>query len=480
VAHPLDRRGPSRTPAVQARLEPVVVPRLALDPDPYVLTPEAIEPAPAALSGALRRIGPGMVLAASIVGSGELIATTTLGAQVGFSALWIILASCAIKPVVQGALGRYTIATGETGLDAFNRVRGPRVGVNWLVWAWMVMVALTLLQVGGMYGGVAQVLNLIVPVVPVNAWVGICLAVTLALLLGGGYDRIQWVALVKVGLFTVLTVCAAAVLVLRPGALGVDDVMTGLAFELPAAGLATAVAVFGITGVGATELVMYPYWCIEKGYARFAGPPDGSAARADRVRGWIRVMHVDIACSLLVYTLATVAFYCLGAGVLHQMGLVPAARDMIRVLSHIYTQTLGAWALWAFYAGAVVTLYGTIFASTAAHARVFSDAVRLVGVYPRTDARTRRFYRDVFTVILATIPALLYWTFESPVLMVVAGGVAQAMMLPLIGMAAAYLQHRHLPTDLAPSRWTRVALWIATGVMAAVAVYYLGSLAMRK
>jgi manganese transport protein len=288
------------------------------------------------------------------------------------------------------------------------------------------------------------------------------------------------VAVVKVGLFTILTVCAAAVLVLRPGALGVDDVMMGLAFELPAAGLATAVAVFGITGVGATELVMYPYWCIEKGYARFAGPPDGSAAWAERARGWIRVMHLDIACSLVVYTLATVAFYCLGAGVLHQMGLVPAARDMIRVLSNIYTQTLGAWALWAFYAGAVVTLYGTIFASTAAHARVFSDAVRLVGVYPRTDASHRRFYRDIFTVILATIPALLYWTFESPVLMVVAGGVAQTMMLPLIAVAAGYLQHRHLPKDLAPSRWTRLALWIATGVMAAVAVYYLGSLAMRN
>ena len=32
-----------------------------------------------------------MVLAAAIVGSGELIATTTLGAQVGYAALWIVL-----------------------------------------------------------------------------------------------------------------------------------------------------------------------------------------------------------------------------------------------------------------------------------------------------------------------------------------------------------------------------------------------------
>ncbi len=104
-----------------------------------------------------------MVLAASIVGSGELIATTTLGAQVGYAVLWIILLSCAIKPVVQGEFGRYTIATGHTALEGFNRVPGPRAGVGWLVWVWGLTVTLTLLQVGGMYGGVAQVLHLLVP-----------------------------------------------------------------------------------------------------------------------------------------------------------------------------------------------------------------------------------------------------------------------------------------------------------------------------
>jgi len=86
--------------------------------------------------------------------------------------LWIIVLSCAIKPVVQGEFGRYTIATGHTALEGFNRVPGPRAGVSWLVWAWGLTVTLTLLQVGGMYGGVAQVLHLLVPAVSVNAWVG--------------------------------------------------------------------------------------------------------------------------------------------------------------------------------------------------------------------------------------------------------------------------------------------------------------------
>lgn len=439
--------------------------------DPYVLSRDGIDPPPISLAAAFRRIGPGMVLAASIVGSGELIATTTLGAQVGFAMLWMILVSCAIKPVVQGELGRYTIATGQTGLEGFNRVPGPRIGVNWLVWAWALTVTLTLLQVGGMYGGVAQVLHLLVPAASVSAWVVVCLAITLALLLGGGYERIERVAIVKVGVFTLLTICAAAVL-LRSDAVSASDLTTGLSLQLPSTGLATAMAVFGITGVGATELVMYPYWCVEKGYARFVGPRDGSGEWISRARGWIRVMHLDIVCSLAIYTMATVAFYLLGAGVLHRRGLIPADRDTVMVLSNIYTETLGGWALWVFYAGAVVTLYGTIFAATAAHSRLFADFMCLAGVYPREDAVTRRRWRNRFVIVLSAVPAGFYWLIESPVQMVVAGGLAQAFMLPLIGLAAIYLRHTHVPPEIRPSRGTTLLLWLSATVMLAFALFY--------
>jgi Mn2+/Fe2+ NRAMP family transporter len=443
--------------------------------DPYKLVAEAAEPPPATVVAALGRIGPGMVLAASIVGSGELIATTTLGAQTGFTLLWIILLSCAIKPAVQAELGRYTIATGHTGLEGFDELPGPRVVVRWLVWLWAITVTLTLMQVGGMYGGVSQVLNALIPAVPVNAWAAVCLALTLLLLLGGGYERIERFAFVKVGLFTLLTVCAAAILFGRADPISLSDLASGLRLDLPSAGLATAVAVFGITGVGATELVMYPYWCVEKGYARFTGPRDGTAEWTARARGWIRVMHLDIMCSLVIYTFATVAFYLLGASVLHRMGVIPADRDMIAVLSNIYTQTLGGWALWLFYVGAVVTLYGTIFASTAAHARLFADAVRIAGTYRRDDAESRLRWRRRFVIALAVVPVLLFWFFRSPVQMVVVGGIAQALMLPMIGIAAVYLRHRRLPPDVQPSVATTIMLWFSTAVMAAFALYYVVS-----
>jgi Mn2+/Fe2+ NRAMP family transporter len=440
--------------------------------DPYALDAREVREPPRTLRQALRQIGPGMVLAASIVGSGELIATTTLGAQVGYSALWIIVLSCAIKPVVQAELGRHTIASGETGLEALAHMPGPRLGVGWLVWAWAAMVLITTLQVGAMFGGVSQVLHLLVPALAERAWVVILLALTLALLLGGGYARIERLAVVKVGLFTLITFLAALVLMRMPQYFNWSGLGEGLRLRLPPQGIATAAAVFGITGVGATELFMYPYWCVEKGYARFVGPREPTAAWQRRARGWVRVMHVDILASMVIYTVATLAFYLLGAGILHGMGLVPAARDMIPVLSNIYTQTLGPWALWVFYVGAIATLYGTIFASTAAHSRLFADMFRLLGLYARDDAAARRRWRQVFVLMLTLLPVGLYWIFASPVKMVVAGGIAQAVMLPLVGAGAVWLRHRRLPPELAPSLPVTVALWAAALIMAAMMAYY--------
>ena len=196
---------------------------------------------------------------------------------------------------------------------------------------------------------------------------------------------------------------------------------------------------------------MYPYWCVEKGYARFVGPRDGSPAWTARARGWIRVMHLDIVCSLVIYTMATVAFYLLGAGVLNGWASSLRDRDTIVVLSNIYTQTLGEWALWLFYAGAVVTLYGTSsprpprtrgFLRTPSASRAASRA---------TTPPSRLRWRNAFVIALSVVPVLFYWFLRSPVQMVVAGGVAQAMMLPLIGGAAIYLRHRHLPADIQPA-----------------------------
>jgi Mn2+/Fe2+ NRAMP family transporter len=449
--------------------------------DLYELRPEDIENPPSGWLATLRRIGPGMILAASIVGSGELIATTTLGAETGYAALWIVVFSCLIKPALQYEIGRFSIVSGQTGLAGFNRMPGPRWRVNWVVWMWALVVLFTMFQVGAMFGGVAQVLNQLVPSVEPRVWVLGLLALTLWILLGGGYERIERLATLKVGLFTMLTMLCALLLTRKPELFRMGDVLSkGFTFQLPPGdGLATAIAVFGITGVGATELFMYPYWCVEKGYARFTGKSDGSPAWLHRAEGWIRVMRFDIFASMIIYTIATVAFYLLGAGILHPQGLVPSAKDMIPVLSKIYTETLGAWSLPLFYAGAIFTLYGTIFAATAAHSRLYADMVRLLGGFEHGDYAARLRWRSRFVWLLTTIPAGLFLILESPVQMVKAGGLAQAVLLPVIAVGALFMRYRGLPAEVRSSLLTTAGLWIAAILTVTATTFSLLTFAFR-
>ena len=79
-----------------------------------------------------------MILAGSVVGSGELIVTTKLGAVAGFALLWFVLLSCLVKVVVQTELARHTIASGETFLRVFNSLPGPSgKRPAWLTLPWM-------------------------------------------------------------------------------------------------------------------------------------------------------------------------------------------------------------------------------------------------------------------------------------------------------------------------------------------------------
>jgi len=114
--------------------------------DPYARTAEHFVEPPTKFLDTLKHLGPGMILVGSVVGSGELIMTTKLGAQTGFVLLWFVLLSCVIKVVVQAELARHTISSGRTFLDVFNSLPGPR-GKRpiWLTLEWLSVVIVSCL-----------------------------------------------------------------------------------------------------------------------------------------------------------------------------------------------------------------------------------------------------------------------------------------------------------------------------------------------
>lgn len=123
--------------------------------DPYRRTKEHYVEPPRTLWQSLKHLGPGMILIGSVVGSGELIMTTKLGAETGFVLLWFVLFSCLIKVVVQGELARFTISSGETFLESFNRLPGPRLRrPSWLDVPWMLVVLVSSVVALGIYSAI--------------------------------------------------------------------------------------------------------------------------------------------------------------------------------------------------------------------------------------------------------------------------------------------------------------------------------------
>lgn len=472
--------------------------------DPYALTDDGIAEPPRKLFAALRKIGPGIILAGSIIGTGELLLTTSLGAEYGFVFLWLILFSCVIKVFVQVELGRYALSSGEPTLAALNLLPGPRLGAHWLVWWWFIMLLVTVFQLGAMIGGVGQALNLAFPQFaerlaeaceswaprlaatiqekPEHPWAVLTALAAVALLLSGGYRRIERVTTVLVAAVTFITVACVAML---PGmGFGVTwgDLRQGFSFDilaLPAAAIAAAFGTFGITGVGASELYAYPYWCLEKGYGRFTGRRNASPEWAARAHGWMRVMYLDAWVSMLVFTVATVAFYVLGATVLHQKGLHPEKSQMIATLSQMYVPTFGEWTQIVFLIGVWAVLFKTLYVASASNSRLTADFLSLARMVKYTAESDRTKWIRRCCVFYPLLGLLLYFWKRDPKAMVILGGFVQAATLPIIAGAAIYLRYRKTDPRLAPSRWSDACLWFAFASISAVALYAVPHWAMH-
>jgi len=437
--------------------------------DLYARRPEAVREPPETFWGRLRYLGPSLIVTANVVGSGELIMTTTLGARAGFVALWVILVSCFFKVAVQLEFGKHAIDAGSTSLRAFQNLPGPRLGnVRWSVWVWLAAKSAQAIQYGGILGGVALALHIAVPAIAVWQWAALTGLVTALLVAGGQYRWIERISIALIAAFSLFTILCVVVLAWTPYRFSLNELLSGLRFDLPPEAIGVAVAAFAITGVSADEITTYPYWCLEKGYARFTGPNDGSAEWVRRARGWIRVMYLDAFVSMLIYTVTTAAFYVLGAAILNRRGEVPQGYETLRTLSRLYTESVGPWAMVVFLAGAIVVLYSTVFVACASATRTFTDAFTQIGWADFQDpARRARWIRSLAWIL----PALwtgLFLAAREPVAMIMVGGIAMACLLGVIVFSALVFRYRRLSPALRPSPVYDLLLWASCLAIAGV------------
>lgn len=451
--------------------------------DPYHLAYDAIKEPPKGWGESLKYLGPGLILSASIVGSGELIATTTLGAQAGFAILWMVIFSCAVKVAVQMEFARWTVSTGTPALTGLNRVPPVFGRIGWVNVLWVVLMLSKILQLGGIVGGTAVAFSILLPLggdglspTSITLWHLIVVVGSIALLYSNAYGLVERGAFYMVVVFSVVTVAIAFGLPFTPFGYTLGDVLGGLSFQIPAGALGAAIAMFGITGVGADEIVSYNYWCIEKGYARWTGPNDGGEDWLRRARGWVDVMYKDAVLSLVIYTFATLAFFIMGAAVLHPQGLVPGGpNEMITTLARMYTDTLGPWAMIGFLIGAIAVLGSTLWAAVPSQARMYANFLATVGLFEWRDRTTRMRWIRGFTVALPIIWGASSLYFKSPVLMVQIGGVMTGVFLLGVLAATWYLRAKETDRRLHAGPAFNAALVVSTVAIGLLGVYTIAS-----
>jgi manganese transport protein len=420
----------------------------------------------------ISHLGPSLIISASIVGSGELIVTPKIGAANGYTLLWFVVFACIVKVFVQIELARLSIIERVTTLEALNMVPGPRLRVSWLLWIWLAMYLGLVFQIAGLIGGVVLVCRTMGIALPPQVLLVAIVASCAVMLASGRYGPVEKGSTAMVAMFTLSTVVAMIALQWTPYRATAADIAYGMSFHLPPS-FTVAFAAFGITGVGASELIYYPYWCLEKGYAQHIGPRDGSPAWRARAHGWIRVLHADALLSLVIYTGVTVAFYILGAAVLHALGTQVTDALLIETLTEMYRQTLGRAGSWIFLLGAFAVLYSTFFVATASNARLFADAASLFGMTSYADDGARRRMVRAASIGLPIASGLVYFFVPQPVALVLIGAVGQAVMLPFLGAAALYFHYARVSPALGSGTAFTICLWIAAIAMTIVGGYQL-------
>ena len=397
----------------------------------------------------LASVGPGIVVTGSVIGSGELVNTPVQAATFGFILLWAVLLSCVIKYFLQVEIARHCLVHGRTTFQALNECPGPLVrGTSWIGILYMLGYIITMLPIVGIIGALGGLMHGFWPLptsptLSVQLWGTLNVLLALALLWGGAYARLETLVTLLVGGFSISVGIGVLLIQGTEYRISGADIASGLTFSLGPnreAGAFAVLSLMGALGVAANELFMYPYWVLEKGYARELGDP-ADAGWTARARHWINTIRLDAGLATIVATIVTAAFFLLGAAVLHRQGVMLEGLQVLETISNVYTASYGPWSRDVFLAGAFCTLFSTLVVYTAASGRMWTDMFASMGFVNRDDANgVRRSHQIVQAVWLAALLAGFLVMPKQPAQWIVLGHfVLGAFMTPLLMFAIAWM-----------------------------------------
>ncbi|WP_371546241.1 Nramp family divalent metal transporter [Streptomyces sp. NBC_00554] len=399
-------------------------------------------------------IGPGIVVAATGVGAGDLVATLVAGSNFGYTLLWAAVIGCVVKISLAEAAGRWHLSTGRTLFDGWASLG------RWTTYFFVVYVVIW----GFVYGAAAMSssalpLQALFPDVfpddwSIKPWAVICGLVGLVFVWFNKYEVFEKVMTVLVGVMFVVTVYLAIRVTPNLG-----DAFAGLLPVLPDEKDSILNTLGLIGGVGGTiTLAAYGYWVNAKGWTN---------------TGWMKVMRLDNRVAYITTGIFVISMLFVGAELLHSANVAIASGDKGLIqLSDILEAEYGTATAKFFLIGFFATSFTSLIGVWHGVSLMFADFVeryrgtRTTGEEVASGAREKSWPFRAYLLWLTFPPIVLLFQ-GQPFRLVILYGVLGAAFLPFLALTLIWL----LNSSRTPSEWRNGPL--SNGMLAIAGLLFL-------
>lgn len=373
-----------------------------------------------------RYIGPGIVVAATGVGAGDLVATLIAGSKFGYTLLWAAVIGCLVKISLAEAAGRWHLATGRTLFDGWRSLG-----------SWTTVYFAGYVVVWGFVYGAAAMSSSALPLaalfpdtMDLKGWAVLCGLVGLVFVWFNQYAVFEKVMTVLVGVMFLVTVYLAIRVTPHLG-----EAFAGLAPVLPDGSLIYTLGLIG--GVGGTiTLAAYGYWVNAKGWTN---------------AGWMKVMRLDNRVAYVTTGIFVVAMLFVGAELLHSSGAALAKGDKgLLDLSGILEDRYGTATAKLFLVGFFATSFTSLIGVWHGVSLMFADFMTKYRP-SRAPAGTSREKSLPFRAYLLwlTFPPISLLFLDQPFGLVIVYGVIGAFFMPFLALTLLWL----LNSSRTPPDW---------------------------
>ena len=364
----------------------------------------------------LKNIGPGLVIAATGLGAGDLIAASVAGASFGTTLLWAAILGALMKFAMNEGLTRWQLATGSTLLEGWVQRLPKIISLYFFVYLllWSFIVA------GALIAGTGLAAHALFPELSGEVWGIIHSLLAVILILVGRYALLENLMKFFMGLMLlVVIICAAMVAADIPG------ILSGLLVpSVPEGSILFIISVIGGVG-GSVTLLCYGYWIREREWNR---PEDLPRSRFDLV----------VAYSLT--GLFGIGIMIIAAGVNAEVMTGP--QMALGVANHLGS-VIGPFGKWCFLIGFWSAVFSSMLGVWQGIPYLFADFVQQYTYKPDkpvpVDLQSRA-YRGY--LLYLAIPPMLLLMINKPVWLVVMYAAAGAFFMPLLALLLLIMNNR--------------------------------------